>query len=119
MNHRKYTNDSHDDLEFKSFSDMTLEEKRQKVAKFNVMDDTFFQKMMEDREVCEEILQIILKMQHSGYWNVPRRCPLKICMADPWCWMLCVRTVPEDTLTLKYRRPMMMTIRREYGTMEP
>ena len=45
---------------YKRVEEMTLEEKRQKVAKFNVMDDVFFQKMMEDKEVCEEILRIIL-----------------------------------------------------------
>ena len=46
---------------YKRVSEMTLEEKRRKVAKFNVMDDVFFQKMMEDKEVCEEILRIILE----------------------------------------------------------
>lgn len=46
--------------EYKRVSEMTLEEKRAKVARFNVIDDVFFQKMMEDREVCEEILRIIL-----------------------------------------------------------
>ena len=47
--------------EYKRVSEMTLEEKREKVAGFNVMDDVFFQKMMEDKEVCEEILRIILE----------------------------------------------------------
>ena len=46
---------------YKRVSEMTLEEKREKVAGFNVMDDVFFQKMMEDKEVCEEILRIILE----------------------------------------------------------
>ena len=50
-----------DRMSYKSVKDMTLEEKRQKVAKFNVIDDVFFQKMVEDKEVCEEILQIILE----------------------------------------------------------
>lgn len=45
---------------YKRVSEMTLEEKREKVAGFNVIDDVFFQKMMEDKEVCEEILRIIL-----------------------------------------------------------
>ena len=46
---------------YKRVSEMTLEEKREKVAGFNVMDDVFFQKMMEDKEVCEELLRIILE----------------------------------------------------------
>lgn len=37
---------------------LTFEEKKAKVARFNVMDDTFFHKMAEDPEVIEEILQI-------------------------------------------------------------
>ena len=36
---------------YKRVSEMTLEEKREKVDGFNVMDDVFFQKMMEDRYV--------------------------------------------------------------------
>lgn len=40
---------------------LTFEEKKAKVAQFNVMDDTFFHKMAEDIEVIEEILQIILE----------------------------------------------------------
>ena len=46
---------------YKRVSEMTLEEKREKVAGFNVMDDVFFQKMMEDKEACEELLRIILE----------------------------------------------------------
>lgn len=48
---------------YKRVSEMTLEEKREKVAGFNVMDDVFFQKMMEDKEVCEEILRINAKVK--------------------------------------------------------
>ncbi|MGN0485061.1 MAG: PD-(D/E)XK nuclease family transposase [Lachnospiraceae bacterium] len=38
----------------------TFEEQKAFVSKFNVIDDVFFQKMAEDNEVIEEILQIIL-----------------------------------------------------------
>ena len=40
--------------------ELTLEEKRAKVAGFNVIDDAFFRVMMQDREVCEEMLRILL-----------------------------------------------------------
>jgi predicted transposase/invertase (TIGR01784 family) len=40
---------------------LTFEEKKQKVAKLNGMDDIFFQKLVEDIEVLEEILRIILE----------------------------------------------------------
>lgn len=39
----------------------TYEEQRAFVSKLNVIDDVFFQKMAEDKEVCEEILRIILE----------------------------------------------------------
>ena len=44
------------------------EHERQKaiVAKFNMMDDTFFHKMAEDVAVCEEMLQTILKKQRTN-----------------------------------------------------
>lgn len=38
----------------------TYEEQKAFVSKLNVIDDVFFQKMAEDREVAEEILRIIL-----------------------------------------------------------
>jgi hypothetical protein len=39
----------------------TYEEQKAIVAKFNVIDDVFFQKMVEDIEVAEEMLRIILR----------------------------------------------------------
>lgn len=39
----------------------TYEEQKAFIAKLNVIDDVFFQKMAEDKEVCEEILRIILE----------------------------------------------------------
>ena len=39
----------------------TYEEQKAFVSKLNVIDDVFFQKMAEDREVAEEILRIILE----------------------------------------------------------
>jgi hypothetical protein len=39
----------------------TYEEQKAIVAKFNVIDDVFFQKMVEDTEVAEEVLRIILQ----------------------------------------------------------
>ena len=39
----------------------TYEEQKAFVAKLNVIDDVFFQKMAEDQEVAEEILKIILE----------------------------------------------------------
>jgi hypothetical protein len=44
--------------------ELTFEQKKAKVARFNVMDDVFFQKMVEDSDVLEEILQIILEDKH-------------------------------------------------------
>ena len=38
----------------------TYEEQKSFVAKLNVIDDVFFHKMAEDKEVCEEILRILL-----------------------------------------------------------
>ena len=37
------------------------EEQKAFVSKLNVIDDVFFQKMAEDREVAEEMLRIILE----------------------------------------------------------
>ena len=42
----------------------TLEEQMTLVQSLNVIDDIFFHKIAEDREVCEEILRIILEMPH-------------------------------------------------------
>ena len=39
----------------------TYEEQKAFVSKLNVIDDVFFQKMAEDREVAEEMLRIILE----------------------------------------------------------
>lgn len=39
----------------------TYEEQRAFVSKLNVIDDVFFQKRTEDKEVFEEILRIILE----------------------------------------------------------
>ena len=38
----------------------TFEEKKAFVSAFNVIDDTFFHKIVEDRGVCEEILRVII-----------------------------------------------------------
>jgi len=38
----------------------TNEERKAFVAKFNIMDDVFFQKIVEDKAACEEILQVIM-----------------------------------------------------------
>ena len=38
----------------------TYEEQKSFVAQLNVIDDVFFQKIAEDKEVCEEILRILL-----------------------------------------------------------
>ena len=39
---------------------MTLEEKKQKVAKLRPIDDVFFEVLADDIGVCEEILRTIL-----------------------------------------------------------
>lgn len=48
----------------KKLSKLTTEEKlkkdREQIAKYRPIDDTFFEKIAEDKEVCEEILRIIL-----------------------------------------------------------
>ena len=38
----------------------SYEKQRELVSKLNVIDDVLFHKVVEDKEVCEEILQIIL-----------------------------------------------------------
>lgn len=40
----------------------TLEEQMALVQSLNVIDDMFFHKIAEDKEVCEETLRIILEM---------------------------------------------------------
>lgn len=42
----------------------TLELRKQQVEKLNVIDDTLFQKIAEDRETCEEILQVLMENKH-------------------------------------------------------
>lgn len=37
-----------------------LEKNRERILRFRPIDDTFFEKLVEDREVCEELLRIIL-----------------------------------------------------------
>lgn len=39
---------------------LSFEEKKRKVSRFNIIDDVFFQKMVEDKGVCEEIIQTVL-----------------------------------------------------------
>ena len=34
------------------------EEKRKKVSKFNLTSDVFFSKVIEDKEACQEVIQI-------------------------------------------------------------
>lgn len=38
----------------------TYEEQQTLVSQLNVMDDLFFQKMVEDMDVCEEMLRVLL-----------------------------------------------------------
>ena len=40
----------------------TYEEQQTLVSQLNVMDDLFFQKMVEDMDVCEEMLRVLLTM---------------------------------------------------------
>lgn len=40
---------------------MTFEEQKAQVARLNLMDDVFFQKVAEDRGACEEIVRILLQ----------------------------------------------------------
>lgn len=39
----------------------TSREQQELIQQMNLMDDVFFQKVAEDKAVCEEILQIILQ----------------------------------------------------------
>lgn len=39
----------------------TYEEQQEFVSKLNVIDDVFFHKIVEDKEVCEEMLRIIVE----------------------------------------------------------
>lgn len=45
---------------YKRVSEMTLEEKRRKIAMLTVVDGEFFQ-IMEDKKICEQMLQGILE----------------------------------------------------------
>ena len=49
----------------KCYMDMSFEEQQAKIAKLNVIDDVFFQKMVEDNIVCRDILQDIVRKAHS------------------------------------------------------
>ena len=42
-------------------SDQRFRKTREKIARFRPIDDTFFEKIAEDPEVCEELLQVILQ----------------------------------------------------------
>lgn len=42
----------------------TFEEQKQRIEKLNVIDDTLFHKIAEDRETCEEILQVLMENKH-------------------------------------------------------
>jgi len=41
---------------------LSYEEQKARIARLNLMDDGFFQKIVQDPEICEEILQILLQM---------------------------------------------------------
>ena len=40
----------------------TYEQQKARIARLNLMDDGFFQKIVQDKEICEEILRILLQM---------------------------------------------------------
>lgn len=40
----------------------TYEEQKARIARLNLTDDQFFQKIVQDSEICEEILRILLQM---------------------------------------------------------
>ena len=40
----------------------TYEEQKAEIASLNMIDDQFFQEVVQDPEICEEILQIVLQM---------------------------------------------------------
>ena len=41
---------------------LTYEEQKARIARLNLMDDGFFQKIVQDPEISEEILRILLQM---------------------------------------------------------
>ena len=41
---------------------LTYEEQKANIARLNLMDNGFFQKVMQDKEICEEMLRILLQM---------------------------------------------------------
>ena len=41
---------------------LTYEEQKANIARLNLMDNGFFQKVMQDPEICEEMLRILLQM---------------------------------------------------------
>ena len=41
---------------------LSYDEQKARIARLNLMDDGFFQKIVQDPEICEEILQILLQM---------------------------------------------------------
>lgn len=40
----------------------TFEQQKEKIARLNLIDDGFFQKVMQNKEVCEEVLRVLLQM---------------------------------------------------------
>ena len=42
---------------------LTFEEQKASIARLNLIDNGFFQKIMQDSEICEEILRILLQMK--------------------------------------------------------
>ena len=48
---------------------LTYAEQKANIARLNLMDNGFFQKVMQDPEICEEILRILLQMPHLKVLN--------------------------------------------------
>ena len=70
--------------------DKELERKKRLVQEMNLMDDDFFQKVVEDRDACEEMIQIILqdeKLQiiHSEPQKFLRNCGNRSVQLDLFC----------------------------------
>ena len=92
---------------------------RQDAMSLNPIDDALFQKMAEDTEFCQEILQVILNDKALQVMdNVPqfmlKNLQGRSCILDVKC------TLGMDELSMpKYKNPTMMIINGECGITQP
>ena len=80
----------------------------EKVKKLRPIDDVFFEKIIEDKAVCEEILRVILEDDELEVLSVIPQSSQKTSGDVRFDWMHFVSWEMEVFLTSKCRRAIMM-----------